>query len=496
MTVAASEPAQAVYEQRYASQALDAAIARGESDILIRGPRGVGKTIDLCDRFHRWAMQFAGMVQIWVRESRARLTDSVLGTFEDEILGPGHPLHAGQLRENRHSYIYPNGSRIVLQGLDDPERQKSVSADLIWVNEPTELAEDQWEEIGASNRPRMRSKCPFCVLIGDFNPVGPGHWTNKRCALPPDRLFPKVLDDGARMGEWFTPAMYAAMTEYNLTPQSRADKSKLIIWTHPDNPGYWSIDPWGWKPPGLNYVTTKLGRMAPLRKQRYLAGIPSTGQGVVFPTFSRDRHVIKRFPDGIPALWPAVLSEDPGFDHPTAIAIAAVSENGRLYFCGEFVRSETKVEEDAEWISRYQREHPFIIRKKLGDPHYMFSASKLNNGVTVAQQMEKFGHKFEPAPAAGGPADLDAQVQLIRSLLDKRLLDGEPAVQFIEEDCPQLINAMESHPFKRNAKGERSGAHDQYSELFKDEIDAIRMIIASNPVFENTSSAAFRRPSE
>lgn len=493
MTEAASPPAQIPYEQRYASQALDAAIERGESDILIRGPRGVGKTIDLCDRWHRMALKYPGMVQIWLRESRARLTDSVLGTFEDEILGGGHPLIAGQNREHRHAYQYPNGSRIILQGLDDPERQKSVSADLIWVNEPTEISEDQWEEIGASNRPRMRSTCPIRLQLGDFNPVGPGHWTNKRCALPPMHLFPNVLDDGGRMGEWFTPAMYAAMTEYNLTPQNKAlDKSKLIIWTHPDNPGYWSLDPWGWTPPGLEYVTTKLGRMAPHRKRRYLAGIPSTPSGVVFPSFNRDRHVVGRFPKGIPADWPAYLAEDPGFDHPTAIAVAVVAPNGRRYYCGEFVRSETEVKDDAAWITQFTREHRLAIRKKLGDPHYMFSANKHNNGVTVAQQMRALGHQFEQAVAANNSADLDAQVQLIRTGLDTLLADGFPAIQFIGEDCPNLVNAMESHPFKRNARGERTGAHDEYSEMFKDEIDAIRMIEAERPKYVQESGWTFK----
>lgn len=460
-------------------RAVENAIGHGHGEIIVAGPRGTGKTVFLCDLFHRMAQMYPGMTQLWTRSKRTRLTDAVLKTFEEAILGPGHPLSAGAIREHRHSYTYPNGSRIILQGLDDPERQRSVEADLVWVNEPTEISETAWEEVGGSLRETIGTSCPFRLQVGDHNPAPPGHWTNQRCKPFPQHLYPRVQDDGTRMREWFTPAMYQDTLEWNFGDQSGFKAYKIQTF-HVDNPAYWDIDRWDWKPAGLEYVTKRLGKMSGPRKVRYLEGRPAAAEGVVFIEFDQDRHVVPAF--DIPRDWPLTLGEDPGYDHPTAIAIAAVAPNGRKYIIAEYVRRQTTVEQDAKWISDFEASSQAIIRKKLGDPHYMFHKTKHNSGVPVSEQMKGFGHHFQHAPAASNGAELSAQVEMMRTLLTTDLPDGRPEM-VVFDTCPMINNAYQSWSYKRNSKGEMTGSEDSYEEEYKDEMDCVRMIVADNPQY-------------
>ncbi len=483
----------------YSRLALRLAIKEGKRSILISGPRGSGKTIMIAEFLHDLALRYPGMNQLWTRSDRSRLTDAVLRGFEEEILGRNHPLHSGKDREQRHSYLYPNGSRIILQGLDDPQRQKSVGADVIWVNEPTEASLDQIEELAASMRETISSSCPIKLLIGDHNPAPLGHWTNKQTLPLPDHLYPRVLDNGERMGEWMTPEMYRETLSYNCSDQGH--RFHRIQSFHPDNWGYWDWERWTWKRPGLDYVLDVLGRYHGSRRARYLEGRPAATENVVFPEFSA-RHIIKPFK--IPKDWPCVVAKDPGRDHNDATLLAAVSpetveikdKNGelhklyKLYFADERITGNasdfgraTTTEEDAkaldEWSAKYR------IVRKLGDPHYMFSETKHSaDGSTIAQQFRRYGHVFEAATAARNQAELAAQCDLIRTGLTTNFTDGSPMVQ-VFNTCSNLIRGYQTWGYQRNSKGEMKGGEDRFEDVGDDEMDANRMIVTSNPRFES-----------
>lgn len=437
--------------------------------VLVESNRGAGKTRAILSLILARALAWPGTRWGLFRSTRTRLSETILTTLEQQVF-PAHgmpvPGMAGAV--NRTSYDLPNGSKLLPIGLDDIQRSTSLELAGGYLAEAVELDDEQQAQALAGCL--RQEGAEFHQLIVDTNPGPRSHWLN---------LIAEPVSDTLRRVN--TVDEYRRLQRHNQAPASQPRRWKRIVARHQDNPGYFDAAAWKWTEQGQGYLRT-LDSLSGHLRARWLDGIWATAQGAVFPTFDRSRHAIQSFP--LPASWPAVLSEDPGFDHPTAIAVAVVAPNGRLYFVGECVRSETTVAQDAEWITQHQRSRPYIIRRKLGDPHYMFSANKHNNGVTVAQQMRKLGHHFEPAPAATNGADLDAQVQMIRTGLDTNLSDGKPAVQFFEDACPMLINAMESHPFKRNTKGERTGAQDQYSEQFKDEIDAVRMIVASKPRFE------------
>jgi phage terminase large subunit len=145
-------------------------------ELLICGPAGTGKTFGILSFLHIIAADFPGVRQLWCRKTRVALTESVLERFEREVLpadGMQH-LARGARRNHRSSYIYPNGSEIVLAGTDDPERIGSTTWDLIYINEAIELEEEMWETLGA-RLDRPGSDPRFGYLIADTNPGDPSH---------------------------------------------------------------------------------------------------------------------------------------------------------------------------------------------------------------------------------------------------------------------------------------------------------------------------------
>lgn len=464
------------FQKRYAYQALRAAILRGEPDILVRGPRGTGKTIMNARLFYELGIEFPGMTQIWVRKDRTDQDDSVLAAFEDEVLGLGHPLRSGPSRSSRNGYDLGNGTTIRLRGIKGSDSSKSISADLIWVCEGSELTEREYDEIGITKRPRIGvNDFPYQCKITDFNPMPPSHWTNTRCPEFPRHLYPRVpAGDGSDLPQCFTPAMYCEAQEFNLRPLDRTKyQSKLIVCFHADNPGYWSIDPWGWKKPGLKYCQDTLAPLGSNMRARYLEGRPVAVEGVVYPEFSRETHVIAPFdwPDD----WPVWVGYDPGFAHPCAVVFWGVAPNGQNFIIDEIHGSGLNIDQLGPAIrAKAQKYH---VVAWLDDSRGANQRTQVSNGKTVRDIMrERFELHFRPWQAAEGKGK-QAQVEAVRSLLLK------PKGLAVFDTCIGIIREFESWKNKQDAKGELLQGDDAYEDRFNDAMDALCGIVADNPKY-------------
>jgi phage terminase large subunit len=162
------------YEPRGGARKL---LACHDAEILFCGPAGTGKTRAVCEKSHILAQEIPGIRILWVRKTRVSMTQSVLVTFENHVLPANHAFKRGCRREQRASYIYPNGAEIVLGGLDNVDRIMSTEYDVACVFEATEITADDWEKIGT----RLRNgKIGFQQAIADCNPAHPQHWLIQR----------------------------------------------------------------------------------------------------------------------------------------------------------------------------------------------------------------------------------------------------------------------------------------------------------------------------
>jgi len=141
--------------------------------VFLSGPAGTGKSRGNLEKLHLCALKYAGMRALIVRETRSSLTESGLVTYESKVLPSGSPICAGVQRRMRQAYHYPNGSEIVIGGLDDTTKIMSTEYDMIYIQEAIEVEEGAVQDLMT----RLRNGVmPYQQIIGDTNPGPETHW--------------------------------------------------------------------------------------------------------------------------------------------------------------------------------------------------------------------------------------------------------------------------------------------------------------------------------
>ncbi len=274
-------------------------------EIVISGPAGTGKSRACLEKMNTWAWQYPGMRGLILRKTRASLTESGLVTFERDVLGEGNPIAAGPQRVNRHSYLYPNGSELVVGGLDKPTRVMSTEYDLIYIQEAIELSMDEWESLTTRNRNFIT---PLQQIIADTNPDKPRHWLKARC----DQNATRLLDS-----------------------------------RHEDNPRLWDAERGEWTPKGVAYIA-RLDALTGPRKLRLRYGRWVQAEGVVYENYEPSLHLIDRF--NVPSEWRRLRVVDFGYTNPFVCQWWAIDPDGRAYLYREIYMSQRLVEDHARQI--------------------------------------------------------------------------------------------------------------------------------------------------
>ncbi|MDA8189602.1 MAG: phage terminase large subunit [Dehalococcoidales bacterium] len=272
--------------------------------MLLSGPAGTGKSRACLEKLHLCALKYPGMRGLMVRKTRASLTESAMVTMNEKVL---HELDHVDFHTTTQEYRYPNGSRIVVGGLDKATKVMSSEYDIIYVQEATELSEHDWESLTT----RLRNGVmPYQQLLGDCNPDAPHHWLKKRA------------DSG---------------------------KTVMLESRHEDNPTLWDRVKQTWTELGARYIA-KLEALTGVRYLRLRKGIWAAAEGMVYDGWDRDVHLIDRFE--IPADWRRYLSVDFGYTNPFVAQWWAEDGDGRLYRYREIYRVQQLVEDHAAEMKR------------------------------------------------------------------------------------------------------------------------------------------------
>lgn len=251
---------------------------RHEPEVLIAGPAGTGKTYGALWRVHLAMLKYPGARAIMLRKVQEDLTASALVTYQQRVLGAGNfNVRAfGGSKLKPAGFQYPNGSEILIGGLDKPEKVMSREYDLVYVNEATEVNEEDWENLTTRCRWGVM---PYQQVFGDCNPQGPGHWLYKRV---------------------------------------QSGKVVMLNSVHEDNPALFDPRTNDWTEQGRNYMA-RLDALTGFRRDRLRLGIWTAAEGVVYPAFNRATHVVACDTDG----WRHALAVDVGTRNPTAILTLA-----------------------------------------------------------------------------------------------------------------------------------------------------------------------------
>lgn len=307
MTVTAVEPVVHEYRARGAALAL---LSCRDEEVLMAGPAGTGKSMACLEKLHFMALATEKMRALMLRKTLASLSSTGLVTFQEtvipEALAAGDVKWFGGSQREPPSWRYKNGSRIVVGGMDNPTKIMSSEYDAIYIQEATELNEDEWEKCTT----RLRNgRVSFQQLLADCNPDQPTHWLRQRC------------DKG-------------------LTTE--------LLSRHEDNPVYFNEDG-TLTEQGASYIG-KLDRLTGVRYLRLRKGIWAAAEGVVYEDFDPSHHVIDQFP--IPDHWPRYWVVDFGYVHPFVCQMWAADEDGRLYLYREIYHTKRTVDQHARDILR------------------------------------------------------------------------------------------------------------------------------------------------
>lgn len=283
-----------------------------DPEIVLCGPAGSGKSLADLLYCHRQMSTYKGARALIARKVRADLAQSTLVTFERDVLGEDNPICAGVTRENRHSYRYPNGSEIVVGGMDRPGRILSAEYDLIIAAEAVQFSEQDWETFVMRNR---NGVIPYQQVIGDTNPDQPKHWLKQRCD---------------------------------------AKTALLLNSYHKDNPRYWDVNAndgaGDWTQRGRDYVLGKLEKLSGVRRRRYLDNQWAVADGAVYDQWDEQLHLIDAFE--IPESWTRYRVIDFGYTNPFVCQWWAQDGDGRLYLYREIYMTQRTVAKHAEQIRK------------------------------------------------------------------------------------------------------------------------------------------------
>ncbi len=324
MTMLATKPSLIIPAPELRGGALDLMSCR-DLECTLDGPAGTGKTYAALLKVHLLLLAYPGAKALVARKTNTALAGSAMATFRDAVLDPREGVrYFGGNRVKPAAFEYPNGSLMIVNGLDKPDKVKSWEFDLAYINEATECTIEDIEFV----RSRLRgNKTPYKQLIMDCNPDAPVHWLN------------------VRMNEGITTRLLSR---------------------HEDNPRFFDVKTGTWTEEGSNYIEGVLGGLTGVRLSRLRYGIWAAAEGTVYEdAWDRQRNVIDRAQAAIRPDWPRYLSIDFGYTNPFVCQWWAEDHDGRLYRYRELYHTKRLVEDHclsialaSGWYHLLPRSHP------------------------------------------------------------------------------------------------------------------------------------------
>lgn len=348
-------------------------------EVGIVGPAGTGKTRACLERIDLLAWKYSGMRAAMVRKTRRSMTQSVMVTFGTRVLRDSHV----RFRSSSQDYIYPNGSIIILAGMDRASKILSSEFDMIYVNQAEELSENDLEILTTRLR---HGVMPYQQLMIDANPGAPSHPLRRR------------MDDG-RMRE--------------------------LVSRHEDNPLLFDMARRAWTKEGERYVLGVLEHLSGVRYSRLRHGRWVSAEGAVYDEFDRGVHM--RYEDSLTGVDMRyyVAGVDWGYTNPGVLQVWGVDGDKRMYRVREIYMTQRLIGWWVEEALKLKRAYP-TLRAFVCDP----------SGRANIEEFRRAG-----LPVFPGYNDIPRGIQAVKARL-RRADDGLPGMVFIHDATHPVDEAL------------------------------------------------------
>lgn len=372
-------------------------------EVILHGPYETGKTFAALLKFHKLMNEHPGAQGLFVRQTYNSLVGSACVTYEKKVLPIEPDMPGSKVRkfggEIPKMYIYDNGSRIQLGGLDKPDKFLSAEYDYIYVNQAEEIDRDSWEKL--ANRATGRAgNTDKPQIIGDCNPSYPAHWIQQRDTI---ELIQQMHE--------YNPVLFNQETG-EMTEQGRM-------------------------------TMRSLDAMTGVRHQRGRLGLWVQAEGAIFDNFSIEHNATdtaEYHPD-----WDVIWGVDDGYAHgegpgsagyhPRVILLAQVTPQGGVNIFYEYYRTGELGEQSIEAVMALSQEQGWKPPQEV----YIDSSA-----VELRQRF--WGRDFYSIPATH---PVQEGIKNVRRLIcdghDVRLLH-------VHTRCKNLIREMQSYRYDENSK--------------------------------------------
>jgi len=208
----------------------------------LRGGSGSSKSWTAGQKILSWCLNPYGHKEriLVLRKVGTTLRGSVFAMLLDQIKLYNLDI---QPKFSTLSFHAPNGNDIILAGLDDSEKIKSIAGiTKIWMEEATEFTEQDFEQLDL----RLRGYCDsyFQILLS-FNPIHEMHWLRRRFWLSKE----EYINVGGKKiyGQFDENVMYNLVTTYKdnkFVDDAYKYKMESIPKNHP-NYRIYTLGEWG-----------------------------------------------------------------------------------------------------------------------------------------------------------------------------------------------------------------------------------------------------------
>jgi len=424
-----------------------------EPELVLSGPYETGKTFGALHKVHNLCVKYPGTNALFARKQYAALVNSAYQTFIKKVLPypPGHELCPVTVFGGGRPEVvnYPNGSRIVIGGMDNSDKILSAEYDLAYINQAEELLLDDHEKLLSRTTGRA-GNMPYSQVILDCNPGPPNHWLLKRVAAGKLRMFNAV---------------------------------------HQDNPSLWDDERQEWTAQG-KITMERLYSLTGLRYKRGVLGLWAGSEGQVYDAFDEAIHIIDPFP--IPDNWKRYRVMDFGYTHPACVTWWAADGDGRLYRYREIYYTGRTTIEHIQGVNG----QPGIATYSAGEEYE--APMICDHDAEDRAVLEKAG-----IPTIGAKKDIKTGIEKVQERL-KIQRDGRPRIYFLRGARVEVDEQLELM-FKPTCTEEEFGGYvwrnieDQKEVSTKDEVpidldnhglDTVRYLIAH--IDEGSGSAKIR----
>jgi len=357
-------------------------------EVIISSAYGKGKSRIICEKSNWLCLAYPGARVVLARKQRAHMGATTLRTLLDEVLHPAYLQFYRPSADGGSCVHYPNGSQLLVVGLDNPGRARSGAFTAAYVDQAEELTEEEWNAIGG----RLRWPIgPYRQLGGACNPDAPDHFLFRR--FRPDLGSHVVRSQSDE-----------TLVDGRHVPRGTI-RSQTIISGPRDN--YSNLP--------LDYIL-RLTRMTGRYRQRYVEGMWVAFEGQVYDCWNPFIHVRPRpkswdqWGGNPPPSWRRVKGVDFGYVNPFVHQWWAISPEGVWWRYREIYMTNRTVTQHSRTIKDVEQEELEGWRRGTDDEKERLAMKRIPFSTSVADHdaediatLLDAGLHYDPAIKDVGP---------------------------------------------------------------------------------------------